>query len=262
MQLQPITIAALSLLAMSAAAGLGMLLRKVLPDHHKDDKSLDAVIRAIGLVVTLTALVLGFFVNSAKSYYDGLSGDLRELGADLGAVDRTLERYGPVAAPLRDELRVCGGIAVRIMWPDHATGLPDARKTPRQCLEDLQDGMHALPADDPRQQRLRDQAIQVAATIERQSLLLGEMSTSHMQMPLLVVLVAWLSTIYLGFGLVWPRSGTAIVSLALSATVCAGAILMILELYAPLSGLISIDPAVIEVPLRPTAIVDAPPPLR
>ena len=246
----PISIAASCLLVMFAAAGLGMLLRRVLPDHHKDDKSIDAVLRAVGLMVTLTALVLGFFVNSAKGYYDGLSGSLRELGADLGALDRTLERYGPAAAELRAQLRECGGAAVHIMWPDHPSELPAGGTPPRQCLESLQDGMHQLPTADERQQRLRDQTLQLAATIERQSLLLGEMTTSHMQMPLLVILVAWLATIYVGFGLVWPRTGTALVSLALSATVCAGAILMILELYAPLSGLVSIDPAVIEVPLR------------
>ncbi|MFO1394626.1 MAG: hypothetical protein U1F09_12755 [Steroidobacteraceae bacterium] len=249
--MQPILTATLCLFVMLAAAGLGMLLRRVLPDHHKDDKSLDAVLRAIGLVVTLTALVLGFFVNSAKGYYDGLSGSLRELGADLGALDRTLERYGPAATPMRAQLQLCGGAAVRIMWPGHATPLPVAQELPRRCLEDLQDALHELPADDPRLQRLRDQALQLAATIERQSLLLGEMTTSHMQTPLLAILVAWLACIYIGFGLVWPRSGTALVSLALSASVCAGAILMILELYAPLSGLVSIDPAVIEVPLRP-----------
>ena len=255
----PISIAAFCLVVMLAAAGLGMLLRRVLPDNHKDDKSVDAVLRAVGLVVTLTALVLGFFVNSAKGYYDGLSGSLRELGADLGALDRTLERYGPAAMPLRAELRACVGSAVRIMWPGHPSELPTNSETPRQCLEDMQDGMHRLPASDEREQRLRDQALQLAATFERQSLLFGELTTSHMQTPLLAIMMAWLATIYLGFGLVWPRSGTALVSLALSASVCAGAILMILELYEPLSGLVSIDPAVIEVPLRAPGQVVAQP---
>ena len=255
----PISIAAFCLVVMIAAAGLGMLLRRALPDNHKDDKSIDAVLRAVGLMVTLTALVLGFFVNSAKGYYDGLSGSLRELGADLGALDRTLERYGPAASPLRAKLRECGGAAVRIMWPGHPSELPTNSEPPRQCLEDLQDGMHQLPTADEREQRLRDQSLQLAATIERQSLLLGEMTTSHMQTPLLAIMMAWLATIYVGFGLVWPRSGTALVSLALSASVCAGAILMILELYAPLSGLVSIDPAVIEVPLRAPGQVVAQP---
>jgi hypothetical protein len=254
----PITIAALCLLVICTAAGVGMLLRRALPDHHKDDKSVDAVLRAVGLMVTLTALVLGFFVNSAKGYYDGLSGSLRELGADLGALDRTLERYGPAASPLREQLRECGGAAVRIMWPDRPSELPTNSEPPRQCLEDLQDGMHRLPTGDEREQRLRDQALQLAATIERQSLLLGEMTTSHMQTPLLAIMMAWLATIYVGFGLVWPRSGTALVSLVLSASVCAGAILMILELYAPLSGMVSIDPAVIEVPLRAPGAAIAP----
>jgi hypothetical protein len=55
--------------------------------------------------------------------------------------------------------------------------------------------------------------------------------------------------IYMGFGLVWPRTGTAIAALVMSAAACTGAILMILELNSPLKGIVRISPSVLEAPL-------------
>ena len=56
----------LLLVGMMAAAALGgMAVRGRLPEHHTADGSLDAVLRSVGLVVTLSAVVLGFLVGSA-----------------------------------------------------------------------------------------------------------------------------------------------------------------------------------------------------
>ena len=254
MQQSPISIATFCLLVMLAAAGVGMLLRRVLPDHHTDDKSLDAVIRAIGLVVTLTALVLGFFVNSARAYYDGVSEELKKIGADLSVVDRTLQRYGPEADAARTMLFQSAGSAVRLLWPDATPTLPTLESGgPFSGLAQLEDLIRELPAPDTRRQQLRQQALGTVVDVEREALLLGEMSSSRLQPSLMLMLLSWLMVIYLGFGLVWPRSGTALAALALSSAACAGAILMILELDSPLEGMVQISPNVFEAPLLRTS---------
>lgn len=48
----------------------GMFLRGVLPEHHLSADSKDTVRMGMGLIGTLTALVLGLLIASAKSYYD------------------------------------------------------------------------------------------------------------------------------------------------------------------------------------------------
>src|SRR5262249_24924595 len=53
-----------------AAAFTGIRLRRLLPEHHLSDDSKDAIKLAMGLVATLTALVLGLLVSSAKNGYD------------------------------------------------------------------------------------------------------------------------------------------------------------------------------------------------
>ena len=65
-------------------------------------------------------------------------------------------------------------------------------------------------------------------------------------MPLLIVLVFWLTTIFVSFGLFALVNATVLTSLLVSALSVSAAILLILELYSPYSGLIQLSSA----PLR------------
>jgi len=82
------------------------------------------VLRSLGFVVTLTALVIGFLVSSAKAYYAEVEQELTEISADVAALDQILAHAGPQADPARVLLRQLVGSAVRTVWPHHATSLP------------------------------------------------------------------------------------------------------------------------------------------
>jgi hypothetical protein len=60
--------------------------------------------------------------------------------------------------------------------------------------------------------------------------------TTSVSMPLLVVLVLWLTVIFISFGLFAPFNGTVIASLFVSALGVSGAIFLILEMYERLHG--------------------------
>jgi hypothetical protein len=68
-----IAISSLVFACVFGSAVLGMFLRAALPKHHVGADSLDAVKMGMGLVATLSALVLGLLVVSAKSSYDAQS---------------------------------------------------------------------------------------------------------------------------------------------------------------------------------------------
>jgi hypothetical protein len=51
-------------------AVLGMVLRGLLPERHRTPESKDLVRLGVGLIATMSALVLGLLVSSAKSAYD------------------------------------------------------------------------------------------------------------------------------------------------------------------------------------------------
>ncbi len=52
------------------AALLGRRVHRYIPQDHLSDSSRDSVKLAMGLVATMTALVLGLLVSSAKDGYD------------------------------------------------------------------------------------------------------------------------------------------------------------------------------------------------
>jgi hypothetical protein len=76
--------------------------------------------------------------------------------------------------------------------------------------------------------------------------LLFEQSGSSIPVPFLVVVVFWLSMLFVSFGLFAPRNATAFFTLFISALPVAGALFLIMELDHPFSGLIQISSA----PLR------------
>ena len=87
------------------AALAGMRLRRILPQHHFSDESKDTVKLGIGLIATMTALILGLVTASAKSSFDDVTAAVKHAAVDVLALDRTLARYGPETAEVRAALK-------------------------------------------------------------------------------------------------------------------------------------------------------------
>jgi hypothetical protein len=73
---------------------LGMWLRALLPEGQLNAESKDTVRLGVGLIATMTALVLGLVTASAKSSFDAVEAGIRQYAIDLLALDRILARYG------------------------------------------------------------------------------------------------------------------------------------------------------------------------
>ena len=73
-----------------------------------------------------------------------------------------------------------------------------------------------------------------------------EQAKTAVSRPLLVVLVLWLTIIFISFGLFAPFNVTAVSSLFLAALSVSGAIFLILEMYTRYMGVVQISDA----PLR------------
>jgi hypothetical protein len=65
-----ILISVILFVGLVGAALLGRRVHRYLPEDHLNDSFRDSVKLAMGLVVTMTALVLGLLVSSAKDGYD------------------------------------------------------------------------------------------------------------------------------------------------------------------------------------------------
>jgi hypothetical protein len=113
-------------------------------------------------------------------------------------------------------------------------------------VESLQTGIRALAPADNAQRDLAGKALALAEELAATRWLLVLQEQETISMPLLVVVVTWLSLIFAGFGLFSPGNGTVVAALCLCALSVSGAIFLILEMDRPLEGMVRIS----EAPMR------------
>jgi hypothetical protein len=85
-----------------AGAMVGMLIRRKLPENHLSDETKSVVTLSMGVVGTLTALVLGLLIATAGSTFNTRNQEITVIGAKVIQLDRLLRRYGPEADDVRD----------------------------------------------------------------------------------------------------------------------------------------------------------------
>ena len=225
------------------AAIVGLLLRSPLPQHHLSADSKETVKVGMGLVATMSALVLGLLVSSAKTFYDTQSAELTQMSADIVLMDRLLAQYGPEAKEVRDALRVAVVAGFDRIWPRQSTRTSQMAPV---SLSDVLDKIEALSSNDDKQRAMKGQVQSIAIGVARTRWLMYQQLSVSVSKVLVAVMVFWLTVVFFSFGLFAPRNPTAIASLFAAALSVSGAILLILEMYSPYAGLMQISSA----PLR------------
>ena len=236
--------AAISFITLASVFGgalVGMLLRRFLPQDHLSDDTKETVKLGMALVSTMSALVLGLLVSSAKSFYDTQSAELNHMSADIVALDRLLAHSGPETKEARETLRISVIRNLDRLWSQEGTHNSEAPLVERS--EGLLDEIQALSPKDDKQRSLEAEAVSIAISIGRVRWLMYEQSNASFSRPLLAVMVSWLIAVFISLGLFAPRNATAIASLFAAALAVSGAILLILEMYMPFSGFIQISSA-------------------
>jgi hypothetical protein len=223
-----------------AAVWIGMWLRRFLPEHHLSPHSRDTVKLSMGLVATMSALLLGLLVNSAKTSYDTTRTQVMQKAAKYALVDRLLAIYGPRAAQVRGELPALIEESTRRMWPDDADIQAQSKRVTQMGNAFYVAVLRLEPRDDT-ERALKAQAVSLTLELGQLNSLMQAESTTSISKPMLVVVVLWLVIIFLAFSLVAPPNGTVNFALIASALCVAGAIFLILELDQPFGGLMRIS---------------------
>ena len=235
----PIIVSCIIFTCVFAGTLAGMSLRATLPDHHLTTDSRDVMKLGMGLIATMSALVLSLLVASAKGSYDTQRNELTQMSANVILLDRGLAHYGPEAKNAREQLRrVFEGMRDRV-WPEDN---PQAPKMDSVIAggEGLYDAVQALSPQSDMQRSLQAQAVKGLIDLAQTRWLLFEQSGSSIPIPFLIVLVFWLTILFGSFGLLAPRNMTVIAILFFSALSVSGALFLILELDQPFQGLIQI----------------------
>jgi Protein of unknown function (DUF4239) len=174
-------------------------------------------------------------------------------------LDHVLARYGPETKETRAVLRRTVASTIERLWPEEAASsrsktqpATEASSTPNASSvlggssitsggDALFDRVRNLSPKNETQRSLQAQALQIGSDLARTRWLLVGEQESSLATPFLVVVVFWLSFLFLSFGLFAPPNPTVIVTLLVSALSVAGAMFLIVDLDDPFGGFIQIS---------------------
>ena len=227
---------------------LGMLWRMRVPGEYQTSESKDVVRLAMGLVVTTVAIALGLLVGSAKNFYDTQNAEMAQLAGNYVLLDRMLWQYGPDAKDARATLRSV---------LDHQIQEQQQQMLgSNQTYNDIKSGavvgesisveVQRLSPKDDDQRFFKQQSLNLEVQLAQLRWLMYEQNTVPFPSFLLVMLITWLIVLFVSFGIFAPRNPLVLAGFLASSLAICGAILLILEMYHPQSGLIRVSDA----PLR------------
>src|SRR5258705_6524895 len=118
----PLAVSFVVFVLVFSGAPAGMALRRAMPEEHFGTDAKDTVRLAIGLIVTMTGLVLGMLVSSAKSYYDSQKNVVAQMATEVVVLNSLLTLYGPEVKQTRIEARRFFEDDSDRIWPKEKSG--------------------------------------------------------------------------------------------------------------------------------------------
>jgi Protein of unknown function (DUF4239) len=244
MSMSPIAASFIVCALLFAGALVGMGLRRILPEDHFGADAKDTVRLAIGLVVTMTGLVLGMLVSSAKTYYDAQKNKVAEISAEILFLDQLLVIYGPEAKQTRIEAHQLAEESVDRIWPSEASLRSQLR--PKNNLQNFYNQLQLLVPKDDTQTAIKAEVMSRTLALRKANwLMFLESEQTSVSIPLMAVVTSWLLAIFISFGIFAPPNSTVIVTLIVCAVAVSAAIFIIMEMYSPFSGILRISPTAI-----------------
>jgi len=245
--MSPLAIASIVFVCVFGSALLGFFLRTVLPAHHLSEDSMRVVTLGTGLIATLSALVLGLLISSAKSSFDRINSSVTQTAAKFVLLDRTLANYGPETKEARDLLHGAVASVIELIFSGEGSQLGEL-DTPKRLArsEQFQARLRELAPRNDAQRSLQSRALDLNHDLAEMRWLVIAQGAGSIPTPFLVVLVFWLAIIFAGFGLVTANNPTVVAALFVCALSVSGSIFLIEEMDRPLDGLMKVSSA----PLR------------
>jgi hypothetical protein len=233
---------------------IGMVVRPLLSEHHQTADSREVVKMTTGLIGTLTALVLGLLIASAKNSFDQKTNQVRQMTATIILLDDLLMRYGPEATHLRNLLRQSIQPLADRIWheEERVAGGPVRFESSAQSSA-FEIELGRLSPNNDLQRSLQSRATQAFTEAAQIRLQLFAQTSGAIPAPFLVILVFWLCAIFVSCTLFARTNLIVMMSLLVCALSFACAIFLVLELENPFRGLMGISSQALRTALSPLA---------
>jgi hypothetical protein len=224
------------------AAVAGLLLRKILPENQRTDATQRTVQTVMNVVAILAALVLGLLIASTKTSFDTRSREIEQFSANLTLLDRELVHLGQEQKDVRALLREFTARKIAQTWRTDASPPPvtdDAKAV--QMLDDIEDRLRALTPEAEIQRAARSSALQLAAELKRTSRLLAVQESGRTPRPFLVVVIFWLSILFISYAIFAPLNATVVATIFAGAFSVSVAVNLIFDMDRPFAGFIKVS---------------------
>jgi hypothetical protein len=196
--------------------------------------------------------VLGLLIASAKSSFDQKTNQVRQMTASIIVLDDLLAQYGPDAVAVRNLLRQSIPPLANRIW--HEEEIPVGKPVRFQSTAEasaFENELERLSPNNDTQRSLQSRAIAAFTEGAQTRLQLFTQTGGSIPVPFLIILIFWLSAIFMSFTLFARANLVVMVSLFVCALSFASAIFLVLELDNPFTGLMGISSATLRSALLP-----------
>jgi hypothetical protein len=186
--------------------------------------------------------VLGLLIASTKTNFDTRSREIEQFSANLTLLDRELMHLGQEQRDMRALLRDFTALKIAQTWRTDANPptLRDHVQTV-QMLDDVEDRLRALTPEVEIQRAARSSALQLAAELKRTSRLLAVQESGQTPRPFLVVVIFWLSMLFISYTIFAPLNATVIATIFAAAFSVSIAVNLIFDMDRPFVGFVKVS---------------------
>lgn len=223
---------------------IGTRLRVFLPNEHFSSSAVDVIKLSIGLIATITALIMSLTISSAKKVFDSASDDTATIAVSIIMLDHDLAQYGKETDPIRQNMQMLldqrfknsGNIQVTQPNGERIANVIDS-------ISKINLMILGLSPQTSEQVQLKnkiaqnfDKAVQARWTL---------LSQGNGTIPplFLSILTFWLVLIFVCFGLCADENLTVFMVKLFCSLSVSMAIFLVIELESPLSGFIKVSDA-------------------
>jgi len=225
-------------------AGLaGLVLSRLLPDRLRTDGTQKVVQSVMNVVAILSALVLGLLVAGTKSNFDTRNREVEQFATVLTLLDRELIHYGADAKTIRASLRGFTQRKIAWTWPNDRGAAPMLHDEEAvHLLRDVEDGLLGLTPHNEIERAGRVTALQLTDELKRTSRILAVQENSQTPRPFLIVVVLWLSVLFLSYAIFAPLNAMVVAAMLVCAFSVSVAVNVTFDADQPFQGFVRISP--------------------
>ena len=222
----------------------GMAVRRVKPDERFVPEAKDSIRLAIGLVVTMTGLVLGMLVSSGKTFYDSEKSQVAEMSSEVIFISDLLRAYGPETVQLRVEAHDSVEEIVDRIWPKDSAQSFQLKPTTKGA--EFYEQVELLVPRNAEQAAVKAQLLAAILNLRKTYWFLYLQSEqTSITVPVLWAVTLWLVVIFFSFGIFAPRIPNVFLTFGICAMAVSIAIFIILSMNSPFTGAFRISPAAV-----------------